>query len=73
MLLQHRLDGDLTDKDLMDMAAESEKNQMELEKKAIELDVAKEKANSEKSKIAGQTALNISKFGKIDEVEPIGL
>lgn len=62
MLLQHRLDGQLTDKDLLELANESEKNEMELEKKAIELDVAKEKANSEKSKIAGQTALNYSKF-----------
>lgn len=62
MLLQHRLDGSLTDKDLIELSAESEKNEMELEKKAIELDVAREKANSEKSKIAGQTALNYSKF-----------
>ena len=62
MILQHKLDGSLSDKDLMEMAAESEKNEMELEKKAVELDVAKEKANSEKAKIAGQTALNVSKF-----------
>lgn len=62
MLLQHRLDGAITDKDLMDMSAEAQKNEMELEKKAIELDTAREKANSEKAKIAGQTALNVSKF-----------
>lgn len=62
MLLQHRLDGTLTDKDLIELSAESEKNEMELEKKALELDVAREKASSEKSKIAGQTALNYSKF-----------
>ena len=62
MLLEHRLDGELTDKDLMEMSTEAQKNEMELEKKAIELDVAKEKANSEKTKIAGQTALNYSKF-----------
>ena len=62
MLLQHRLDGSITDKDLMELTAESEKNEMELEKKAIELDTAREKANSEKAKIAGQTALNVSKF-----------
>lgn len=62
MLLQHRLDGSITDKDLMELSAESEKNEMELEKKAIELDTAREKANSEKAKIAGQTALNVSKF-----------
>lgn len=62
MILQHKLDGTLSDKDLLELAAESEKNQMELEKKAVELDVAIEKANSEKTKIAGQTALNYSKF-----------
>ena len=62
MLLEHRLDGELTDKDLMEMSTEAQKNEMELEKKAVELDVAKEKANSEKVKIAGQTALNVSKF-----------
>ena len=62
MLLQHRLDGSITDKDLMELSAESEKNEMELEKKAIELDTARAKANSEKAKIAGQTALNVSKF-----------
>lgn len=62
LLLEHRLDGELTNKDLLEMSTEAQKNEMELEKKAIELDVAKEKANSEKSKIAGQTALNYSKF-----------
>ena len=62
MLLQHRLDGQLTDKDLMEMSAESEKNEMELEKKAIELDSAKEKANAENIKTASQIALNNSKF-----------
>ena len=62
MLLEHRLDGELTDKDLLEMSAEAQKDQMELEKKAIELDTAREKANSEKAKIAGQTALNVSKF-----------
>ena len=62
MLLQHRLDGSITDKDLMELSAESEKNEMELEKKAIELDTARAKAYSEKAKIDGQTALNVSKF-----------
>ena len=54
MLLQHRLDGSITDKDLMELSAESEKNEMELEKKAIELDTARAKADSEKAKIDGQ-------------------
>ena len=62
MLLEHRLDGELTNKDLLEMSTEAQKDQMELEKKAIELDTAREKANSEKAKIAGQTALNVSKF-----------
>lgn len=62
LILEHRLDGTLTDKDLMEMSMQNQKDQMELEKKAVELDVAKEKANSEKVKIAGQTALNVSKF-----------
>lgn len=43
MLLQHRLDGQLTDKDLMEMSAENAKNQMELEKEAISLDREKTK------------------------------
>lgn len=47
MLLQHRLDGELTDKDLMEMSAENSKNQMELEKEAISLDREKNKAAME--------------------------
>lgn len=47
MLLQHRLDGELTDKDLMEMSAENEKNQMELEKEAISLDREKTKVAME--------------------------
>ena len=62
MLLQHRLEGQLTDKDLLELANESEKNQMELEKKAIELDSAERKANAENIKTASQIALNNSKF-----------
>ena len=62
MLLQHRLEGQLTDKDLLELANESEKNQIELEKKAIELDSAKQKANAENIKTASQIALNNSKF-----------
>ena len=38
MLLQHRLDGELTDKDLMEMSEATQKNEMELEKQAMELD-----------------------------------
>jgi len=47
MLLQHRLDGELTDKDLMEMSAENEKNQMELEKEALALDREKNKVAME--------------------------
>lgn len=62
MLLEHRLDGQLTDKDLAELSVETQKNEMELEKKAIELDSAKEKANAENIKTASQIALNNSKF-----------
>lgn len=62
MLLQHRLGGELTDKDLVELSAETQKNEMELEKKAIELDNAKQKANAENIKTASQIALNNSKF-----------
>ena len=62
MLLEHRLDGELTDKDLLEMSADAQKDQMELEKKAIELDSAKQKANAENIKTASQIALNNSKF-----------
>lgn len=62
MLLQHRLDGALTDKDLVELSAETQKNEMELEKKAVELDSAKMKANAENIKTASQVALNNSKF-----------
>lgn len=47
MLLEHRLAGELTDKDLMEMSAENAKNQMELEKEAISLDREKTKVAME--------------------------
>lgn len=62
MLLQHRLEGELTDKDLVELSAETQKNEMELEKKAVELDSAKQKASAENIKTASQIALNNSKF-----------
>lgn len=62
LLLEHRLDGELTDKDLLEMSVDAQKDQMELEKKAIELDSAKQKANAENIKTASQIALNNSKF-----------
>ena len=62
MLLEHRLDGELTDKDLVEMSVDAQKDQMELEKKAIELDSAERKANAENLKTASQIALNNSKF-----------
>ena len=61
MLLQHRLDGQLTDADLMKMSIDSQKNQMDLEQKAIELDVAKQKAEAENFKTAGQMAVTDAK------------
>lgn len=47
LILQHRLDGQLTDKDLLEMAAQSEKNEMELEKQAMELERKKEEVAME--------------------------
>lgn len=47
MLLQHRLDGELTDKDLMEMSAATQKNEMELEKQAMELDRKKAEVQME--------------------------
>ena len=47
MLLQHRLAGELTDKDLMEMSAATQKNEMELEKQAMELDRKKAEVQME--------------------------
>lgn len=62
MILQAKLDGQLTEADLLKLAADQEKEKMELEKKAIELDNTKQKANAENIKTASQIALNNSKF-----------
>lgn len=62
MILQAKLDGQLSEADLVKLAADQEKEKMELEKKAIELDSAERKANAENLKTASQTALNVSKF-----------
>lgn len=62
MILQAKLDGQLSEADLIKLAADQEKEKMELEKKAIELDSAERKANAENLKTASQTALNVSKF-----------
>ena len=62
MILQAKLDGQLTEADLLKLAADQEKEKMDLEKKAIELDNAKQKANAENIKTASQIALNNSKF-----------
>ena len=61
MLLQHRLDGSITDKDLMEMSVQNQKDQMELEKQAIQLDSEKKKAEAENFKTAGQVAVNDAK------------
>ena len=62
MILQAKLDGQLTEADLLKLAADQEKEKMELEKKAIELDSAERKANAENIKTESQIALNNSKF-----------
>ena len=61
MLLQHRLDGELTDADLLKMSAQNQKDQMELEKAAIELDSAERKASAENMKTAGNIAVTEAK------------
>ena len=61
MLLQHRLDGQLSDKDLMEMSAQNEKNQMELEKQAIQLDMQKNKAQAENLKTISGIAVTEAK------------
>ena len=62
MILQAKLDGQLTEADLLKLAADQEKEKMELKKKAIELDSAERKANAENLKAESQTAINVSKF-----------
>lgn len=61
MLLQHRLDGQLSDKDLLEMSEQSEKNQMELEKQAIQLDMQKNKAQAENLKTISGIAVTEAK------------
>ena len=61
MLLQHRLDGELTDKDLVEMSAESEKNQMELEREAMKLDGEKMKSAAETVKAGNDIKVSEAK------------
>ena len=61
MLLQHRLDGELTDKDLMDMTAESEKNQMEIEREAMKLDGERMKSAAETVKAGNDIKVSEAK------------
>ena len=61
MLLQHRLDGELTDKDLMDMTVESEKNQMELEREAMKLDGERMKSAAETVKAGNDIKVSEAK------------
>lgn len=61
MLLKHRLEGQLTDKDLMEMATESEKNEMELQKKAMELDAASQKSDAEVIKAHNEVMVSEAK------------
>jgi hypothetical protein len=59
LLLQHRLDGELTDKDLMDMSMEAQHNQNELEKEALELDRKKAEVEMETEVQAVKSASEI--------------
>lgn len=58
MILQHKLDGSLSEKDLLEMSMETEKNQMELEKEAMKLNG--EKAKSEAEQIKAQNDVLVS-------------
>ena len=61
MLLQHKLDGTLTDKDLAEMANENEKNQMELEREAMKLDGEKMKSIAETVKAGNEIKVSEAK------------
>lgn len=61
MLLQHKLDGTLTDKDLAEMANENEKNQMELEREAMKLDGEKMKSVAETVKASNEIKVSEAK------------
>lgn len=61
MILQHKLDGSLTDKDLMEMANEQEKQKMELEREGMKTEAQAMKSESETVKAANEVAISEAK------------
>jgi hypothetical protein len=61
MILQHKLDGTLTDKDLMEMASEQEKQKMELEREALKTDNEVMKSQTEAIKAENEVKVSEAK------------
>ena len=61
MILQHKLDGTLTDKDLMEMANEQEKQKMELEREALKTDNEVMKSQTEVIKAENEVKVSEAK------------
>lgn len=61
MILQHKLDGTLTDKDLMEMANEQEKQKMELEREALKTDNEVMKSQTEAIKAENEVKVSEAK------------
>lgn len=61
MILQHKLDGTLTDKELMEMANEQEKQKMELEREALKTDNEVMKSRTEAIKAENEIKVSEAK------------
>ena len=61
MILQHKLEGTLTDKDLMEMANEQEKQKMELEREALKTDNEVMKSQTEAIKAENEVKVSEAK------------
>jgi hypothetical protein len=61
MILQHKLDGSLTDKDLMEMANEQEKQKMELQREGMKLDGEEMKSQAEAIKAENEVMVSEAK------------
>ena len=61
MILQHKLDGTLTDKDLAEMANEQEKQKMELEREALKTDNEVMKSQTEAIKAENEVKVSEAK------------
>lgn len=61
MILQHKLDGSLTDKDLMEMANEQEKQKMELEREGMKMDSQMMKTQADAIKAENEVKVSEAK------------